>query len=285
MDESCSTPDAWNVTFAAHETGHGYGLDHSYHANPDFVYGNPWDIMSALAVHTFHGAYGRSPTDYIIIRLDPPPSEGFPSGPGLNAPNLDKFGWLPANRITTWNNTSQTITLAALNHPEAGGYFMVKIPFDDGNPSHYYTLEFRRKTGWDAGIPQDAVLINEVRPDGLFYLIDADGGAERLPNQTFHDGSNNRAITVLNINSASSTATVNIGRNDVWVDFVYPGFPFFPELGIFNYPYNTLAEGVSQVAYGGTIHFKTGSSTETRTISTPMTLQTFNGPVTIGHFP
>jgi len=266
-------PAAWFVSFAAHEMGHGYNLDHSfddttvvYESNSDSrpgAYGDGWDIMSAMnfggANPTFVGQFGQS-------------------GPGLNAPNLDKLGWMDANRVLTWNGASQNAILAALNHPEASGYLMAKVPFDTVNPNHYYTVEFRRKTDWDQGIPQDAVLIHEVRTDGLFYLIKANGGPERLSGQTFRDVSNNVAITVLNIDSASSTATVNIARDEVWVDFGYAG----SENGTFAFPFNTLAEGTNAVSYGGTLNFKTGSSAATATISKPMTLKAYNGPVTIG---
>lgn len=273
-------PYAWNGTFAAHEMGHGYiGAAHSWSANPDVEYGNPWDMMSALNVYTFRGSFGRPATNYPPVGLTPPPSDGYPSGPGLNAPNLDKLGWLAANRIATWGPASQTVTLAALNQPGTGGYFMAKVPFDSADPSHYYTVEFRRKMGWDAGIPEDTVLIHEVRANGLNYLIQSDGGPQRLPDQTFHDVQNNVAITVLNINTTLSTATVNIGRNEVWVDFNYAGAT---ELGTFGFPYNTLAEGLNAVAYNGTLKLKAGSRNETATITRKMSLEAYGGPVTIG---
>jgi hypothetical protein len=266
-------PLAWFPTFAAHEMGHGYGLDHTfddtgtvYDPGSDGrpgAYGNGWDIMSAQTFGnsdpTFVGAFGNT-------------------GPRLNALNLNKLGWLAADRMSTWNGASQTVTLAALNHPESGGYFMVKVPIDASNANHYYTVEFRRKTDWDFGIPQDTVLINELRPDGLFYLIRANGGAERLPNQTFHDLANNVAITVLSMDSTYSTATVNIGRNEVWVDFNYP----FPGLGTFDAPYQTLAAGVNAVAWGGALRIKAGSRNETATISKAMTIEAYGGPVKIG---
>ncbi len=68
-------------------------------------------------------------------------------------------------------------------------------------------------------------------------------------------------------------------RADTWVDFNYNG----TELGTFVNPYNTLAEGVSAVSYGGILNFKTGSSRETATITKAMSLKEFNGPVTIGN--
>jgi hypothetical protein len=201
------------------------------------------------------------------------------SGPGLNAPNLDKLGWLAANRVLTWDGTSKTVTLAALNRPLAGGYLMAKVPIDAANPNRYYTVEFRRKIDWDQGIPQDTVLIHEVRADGLFYLIRANGGAERLPDQTFRDENNNVAITVLSLDAISSTATFNIGRNEVWVDFSYQGAT---ELGTFLSPFNTLAEGLNTVAYNGTLRIKAGSRNETATISRKMSIEAYGGPVTIG---
>jgi len=201
------------------------------------------------------------------------------SGPGLDAHNLDKLGWLPANRILTWDGQSQSLILAALNHPEAIGHLVVKVPIEPGNPDHYYTIEHRRKTDWDQGIPRDTVLIHEVRSNGICYLIRADGGPERLPGQIFRDVANNVAITVLSMDAASSTATVNVGRNEVWVDFNYHGVV---RLGTFDLPYTTLAAGLNAVAHGGTLKIKTGSRNEPATISKAMSIEAVGGPVTIG---
>jgi len=269
-------PFAWNVSFAGHEMGHVYiGVNHSFDDTqtvycPGYQpgeYGDGWDIMSAMTFGasdpTFAGVYP-------------------PSGPGLNAPNLERLGWLPENRILTWDHTSQVVGLAALNHPEAVGYFMAKVPFDSGNPGHYYTVEFRRKTGWDRGIPRDTVLIHEIRADGsagLSYLIRANGGAERLAGQTFRDVNNNLAISVLNIDPISSTASINIGRNEVWADFNYQGAV---ESGTFDLPYKTLADGVNAVGYDGTLKIKAGSRNETATIGKKMIIEAYGGPVTIG---
>ena len=65
----------------------------------------------------------------------------------------------------------------------------------------------------------------------------------------------------------------------VWVDFNYTGVFQF---GIYGAPYNTLTEGVSMVASGGTIAIKPGLSHETMTISKPMMLISVGGPATIG---
>jgi hypothetical protein len=140
-----------NTTFNAHETGHGYGLPHSWSANPDVEYGDPWDIMSAMRVRTF--ANGDYP----------------PAGPELNAPTRYKLGWLSNDRVFTYSQiTSRTggilqlgqrIDLVALNRPELPGYLMARVL----TPNHIYTVEFRQPTGWDRGIKGEGVLIHELR--------------------------------------------------------------------------------------------------------------------------
>lgn len=136
-----------NATFNAHETGHCYGLAHSWSANPDVEYGDPWDIMSAMRVRAYDN------------------KSYAPAGPGLNAPTLYKLGWLTENRVFTFRVPAgpviggQTINLVALNRPEINGYLMARIL----TPNHTYTVEFRQATGWDSGIGRDGVLVHELR--------------------------------------------------------------------------------------------------------------------------
>ncbi len=63
-----------------------------------------------------------------------------------------------------------------------------------------------------------------------------------------------------------------------WVDFDHWGFEF----GSYPYPYNTLAEGVTNVPSGGTIMVKAGSTSETPTITKALTLRAFRGTVIVG---
>lgn len=211
-------PLAWNVSFAAHEMGHGYGLEHSFSNDTTCQnstwsqpgeYCDPWDIMSAMAVYGYNGSFGST-------------------GPGLNAPYLDKLGWIPHRRIYTLGQsggTSRTLTLAALERPGAPGYLMAKIPFDPADPYHYYTVEFRRSVGLDAGFPRDTVLIHELRwkddhnspLNGRSYLI-TNGGSERLPGSSFHDAAHGVTISVGSFNTSASTATVTITGSDYCVN-------------------------------------------------------------------
>src|SRR5207248_3905466 len=66
----------------------------------------------------------------------------------------------------------------------------------------------------------------------------------------------------------------------VWVD-LNSGNP--TQLGSYDFPYHTLAQGISAVPNTGTINFKTaGSSPSAVTITKVMTINAVGGPVTIG---
>jgi hypothetical protein len=205
-------PGAWILDWAAHETGHDLGLDHSFDDNPTScspgndsrpgAYGDGWDIMS------FACFGGINPTFQNSFTLGS-------SGPGLNAPYRDKLGWIPSNRVNSLvagSATHEIIKVAALNHPEADGYLMVKLFMNPTDQSQYYTLEFRRKEEWDAGIPRHAVLVHLVK-NGLSYLIKADGGPERLPGVGFIDPTKNLLINIESIPVDATSISIDVTLN------------------------------------------------------------------------
>jgi hypothetical protein len=66
----------------------------------------------------------------------------------------------------------------------------------------------------------------------------------------------------------------------IYVEFGYGGFQF----GTIDFPFATMAQGVAHVPVAGEIILEgAGSSAETMTISTPMTITAIGGPSTIGH--
>jgi len=69
--------------------------------------------------------------------------------------------------------------------------------------------------------------------------------------------------------------------NPVHVDFAYSG----EEAGTDNQPFNSVAEAAAFVMPGGTVIIEAGSSGETVTINTPVTLTANGGAVTIGFSP
>jgi hypothetical protein len=66
----------------------------------------------------------------------------------------------------------------------------------------------------------------------------------------------------------------------VWVDFNYIGLF---QVGTFDFPFPTLAQGINAVSTGGTIALKPGLSQETMTISKSMIITAVGGPATISH--
>ncbi|NEI19782.1 hypothetical protein GUK30_10190 [Rhizobium leguminosarum] len=141
-------PDDYNVTFLGHETGHLFGLAHSYDQSTrkratwsaPGEYWDKYDIMSAMNV--FHFDHPRFQQ----------------SGPLLCAPNLDRMGWLPRSRVWTEDvhgSFSECVDLVPLGHPEIPGYLAAQI----GS----LWIELRVPDRWDAGLPSRAsVLIHTM---------------------------------------------------------------------------------------------------------------------------
>ena len=63
----------------------------------------------------------------------------------------------------------------------------------------------------------------------------------------------------------------------IWVDFAHDG----PEIGDFDFPFNTLAEGVRAALPGQMIRIKAGQTTEPIVIRQPVRIKSFGGPVRI----
>jgi hypothetical protein len=154
--------DCVNVTFLAHETGHVFGLAHSFDTSTRIAeplwpsapgeYFDRHDIMSAMGVNSDAG------------------HRFSPRGPLLNVPNLDRMGWLPAARV--WHPMSNSshsydVDIVALEHPEVSGYLAAK--------AGGWIAEFRIPDGFDRGLRRPAVLFhNEVaNPNSIIIASDA----------------------------------------------------------------------------------------------------------------
>jgi len=197
-------PHDVDVGGMAHEVGHGISLNHSFSDDPTYrnadwaaigEYDDPWDVMS----------WGNA------FRV---PTMTFGDGPvGLNAFHLDRMGWLPRSRILTFGAdgaASRTLTLAALDHPDASGRMLIRVPFDPSDLNRYYTIELRRKTNWDGGIPANIVLIHEVkkRDDVYYTFLLRERTPQRNPVQSVN--ANGITIAINGINAAMNQATVTI---------------------------------------------------------------------------
>ena len=169
-------PDRTSRSFVAHEMLHALGLAPESYANSqvngDGVYDNPWDEMSAMAVHGV-------------------PNNRFGLGPvGLNGYHRDKLGWLPMDKIVSFRAggaTTQTITLGSLGSTANPNPQLVRVPSNVADPYQYFTVEYRRRTGYDAGIPNDTILIHEVK-NGRTTLFRNNHQSGRAPTTTFDNG-------------------------------------------------------------------------------------------------
>lgn len=196
-------PTLCEFGFICHEMGHGFGLPHSWSANPDMAYGDGWDVMSWQTTTfnfpiSFQGTHGLATV-------------------GLNARNLEALNAVSPGRlwIPTQPDFSEQITLDPLNQPPIGnhGFLIAKLPPNATRPirssNSSFTVEFRRKAGWDRSIPQDALLIHEIRADGLSYLQPTIWG-QFTTGQQFITPDPKIFVRVVNLDQSSGTATVRL---------------------------------------------------------------------------
>lgn len=192
-------PLAWFDTFASHEMGHGYGLSHSWSTPPDTEYGDPWDIMSAQTFGgtwpVFTGNFGNS-------------------GPGLIAPYRQKLGWVTQPQvwaISQIGNLPLSMALGVLSAAAPAGTLMAQIFHEAADPFHYYTLEYRRRIEWDQAVQNDAVILHEVRQNGLAYYLGAmtQGGV-------INDSGHNLALQGTSLNQNNAVVSIDRPGNREW---------------------------------------------------------------------
>jgi len=141
----------WNPPWAfarssviAHEMGHGFGLPHSNNFDGDSnPYDSPYDVMSSASGNSIndsvYGAQGKHHTAYHKERLD----------------------WFAESEIIEVTaEGSATITIDAMAVPVTSNYRMARIPVP--GTDDWYTVETRKRIGYDGNLPGDAVIISYV---------------------------------------------------------------------------------------------------------------------------
>lgn len=191
-------PTTWMADWAdhfvyAHEIGHSFGLPHS--SGPyGQVYDSKWDVMS-----------GRSRKDPNINQWIGVHTIGF---------HKDMLGWIPsARKYVAAAGSTETITIERSGSPPAGNYQMAQIPLPTGE---YYTVEARRFTGYDVGIPGEAIVLHKVGTQALVVDPDNDAdpnddGAMWLPGETFYDVAAGVSVGVVSASSSGWSVTISRG--------------------------------------------------------------------------
>jgi hypothetical protein len=166
-------------------------------------YGDGWDVMS-FATSTFQFPISFRGSDGVATV-------------GLNVRNLRALGVLEPSRC--WQPSgpdfSVTLGLDPLNQQQIGnhGYLAALVPPGAASPPRpdgsTWTLELHQRAGWDQAIPEDAVVLHQIRTDGRSYqqpgrwqrFRAGQGGTIQAPEVHFR---------VTSISTSPATATVRL---------------------------------------------------------------------------
>lgn len=172
----------------AHEMGHGFGLPHS--SGPyGSAYDSDWDTMSG-------GGTCSAPDPVLGC-----------AGVHTIAHHKSLLGWIdPARQFTPAAGQNATILIERLAKPKVdSSYLMARIPVP-GSSTRFYTVEARRRAGYDTEIPAEAIVIHDVDPsrgDRAAQVVDPDAngnpndaGAQWTPGEAFSDGASEISVVV-----------------------------------------------------------------------------------------
>jgi hypothetical protein len=188
---------AGELSVVAHEMLHAFGLDHAHDDSGNTCAGGNYcdtsDIMGNF-----------NPTWFVN-------AAGYRIGPGLNAMNLDRLGVVPPARIVELaaptSSQSRTVTLAAIERPEANGALYVKVRTSS---TRYFTIALRHNVNYDRLVPL-GVQIHEMDPaSSLVTTLHTFPTKTLLPGHTGFAGG--YFVTVNAFDPVKKTATITLAH-------------------------------------------------------------------------
>ena len=87
---------------------------------------------------------------------------------GYSAYEKNECGWIHLHDMTDIDSEQKVEGLKSVS--EYGDAYIVK---NKGNENEYYIVELRNKTGWDAGLPEEGVMITHVDYDPVIWTANA----------------------------------------------------------------------------------------------------------------
>ncbi|CAG0935431.1 hypothetical protein TFLX_04271 [Thermoflexales bacterium] len=190
-----------NLAVIEHEMGHGFGLTHSS-GNYGETYDNVWDVMSDTWTNCFlthdpvFGCLGQHTIGW----------------------HKDLQSWItPTHKAVITAGLQTTITLERTALPQTSNYLVAVLPVK-GTADRFYTLEARRKVGYDTRLPGEGVIIHyvEIGRANPARVIDidsngntGDAGAIWLPGETFTDSVNGITVTVVSATATGYVVRIN----------------------------------------------------------------------------
>jgi hypothetical protein len=189
------------------------------------VYNNAWDVMGnawaycSLADDPVYGCLGQHTIADYKSRI---------------------LGWIDGGRkYTATAGSVASIVLERLSQPPAGNYLLAQIPIG-GSATLYYTVEARRRIGYDVKTGGDAVIIHQVDTTrGVPAMVldaDLDGdtgdaGAMWVVGETFTDAANGIKVCVTGSTATGFAVTIGLGvPSACTVPASYPYTIFVPFL-------------------------------------------------------
>ena len=195
-----------NVTVVAHEMGHGFGLPHSS-GMYGRTYDNRWDVMS----DTWTDCANLRDAVYGCL------------GQHTNAYHKYLEGWIGARRYVVPTGATITLALEQLAQPQTSYTLMVQIPIG-GATGRFYTVEARRRVGYDVKLPGQGVIIHQVDTSRSIpsQIVDVDGngntgdaGALWTAGETFVDAANHITVAINGVTTTGFVIMVSNAANPV----------------------------------------------------------------------